>query len=38
MSSDEYVVNAIKNVEGKLAEANRQMTVCKGVYTCDSRI
>ena len=27
MSSDDYVVNAIKNVEGKLAEANRQLCV-----------
>ena len=38
MSLDDYVANAIKNVEGKLAEANRQLTVCKGVYTYDSRI
>ena len=27
MSSDDYVANAIKNVEGKLAEANRQLCV-----------
>ena len=38
MSSDDYVANAIKNVKGKLAEANRQLTVCKGVYTYDSQI
>ena len=38
MSSDDFVADAIKNVEGKLAEANRQLTVCKGIYTYDSRI
>ena len=38
MSSDDYVADAIKNVEGKLAEANRQLTVCKGIYTYDGRI
>ena len=38
MSADDYVANAIKNVEGKLAEANRQLTMCKGIYTYDSRI
>ena len=38
MSSDDYVANAIKNVEGKLAEATRQLTVCKGIYTYDSQI
>ena len=27
MSSDDYVADAIKNVEGKLAEANRQLCV-----------
>ena len=31
----DYVSDVIKNVEGKLAEANRQLTVCKGVYTYD---
>ena len=38
MSSDDYVANAIKNVEGKLAEANRQLTVCKGFFTYDRQI
>ena len=38
MSSEDYVANTIMNVEGTLAEANRQLTMYKGFYTYDSQL